>query len=316
MRNYRGTLENNPFDSSSAGDKIFFGAWLTKNDLDCGAWMWRDLSVFAGSQLMLLFNEGDITSVTGGAIMIAPGTALCATHVISDYTKALVAGTAKCLAIGCIPEGLQLWKVRHLTTIGNTDLTLLSMEPASAIPSDRTYYQAEITTRLPSIGEQLTLAGFLPDSDNCSPEEEFQIASIRGRLTISKGVVTAIYPISRDACVLPWPVVEVDCSTWGGMSGGPVFDSSGRLVGILCSSFGTEGPSYCSLLWPALGARLLGNWPRGMFRAGRRLAEPESLCFLDKPEAISLGTDEFGKDRTIYYPWELLATKSGHPSNR
>lgn len=48
------------------------------------------------------------------------------------------------------------------------------------------------------------------------------------------------YPHGRDRVMLPWPVLEVDCPTWGGMSGGPVFDEHGHLIGLLCSSFSVE----------------------------------------------------------------------------
>jgi hypothetical protein len=55
--------------------------------------------------------------------------------------------------------------------------------------------------------------------------------------------------------MLPWPTIEVDCGTKGEITGGPAFDKYRMLVGILTSSFEAEddlGPSYVSLLWPAL----------------------------------------------------------------
>ena len=51
--------------------------------------------------------------------------------------------------------------------------------------------------------------------------------------------------------MLPSPCIEVNMETLGGMSGGPVFNEEGRLIGILSSSF-DGGPSYVTLIWDAL----------------------------------------------------------------
>ena len=50
---------------------------------------------------------------------------------------------------------------------------------------------------------------------------------------------------------MPSPCVEVDMETLGGMSGGPVFNEEGHLVGVVSSSF-DGGPSYITLIWDAL----------------------------------------------------------------
>lgn len=54
---------------------------------------------------------------------------------------------------------------------------------------------------------------------------------------------------------MPSPCFEVAMETLGGMSGGPVFNSDGRLVGIVSSSL-EGGPSYVTLLWDAIRLRV------------------------------------------------------------
>ncbi|WP_310541587.1 hypothetical protein, partial [Phenylobacterium sp.] len=52
--------------------------------------------------------------------------------------------------------------------------------------------------------------------------------------------------------------------TPGGLSGGPVFNENGRVVGILSKSLGdaeSGRPSYVSLIWPALIAEVDATWP-------------------------------------------------------
>lgn len=45
--------------------------------------------------------------------------------------------------------------------------------------------------------------------------------------------------------------VRISMETVGGMSGGPVYNENGRLIGIVSSSF-DGGPTYVTLVWDAL----------------------------------------------------------------
>ena len=110
--------------------------------------------------------------------------------------------------------------------------------------------------------------------------------------------------------MLPSPTLEVDCPAWGGLSGGPAFDKHGRVVGVLSSSYtgpeDTTGPSYISLLWPALCAEINGGWPAGVIPAHRSLRELEPrLCLIDDPSAISVErSGQDGPVRITYKRWE------------
>jgi hypothetical protein len=79
------------------------------------------------------------------------------------------------------------------------------------------------------------------------------------------------------------------------MSGGPAFDASGNVIGVLSSSFAMEGdergPSYVSLLDPVFCARFPLTWPRDagsasiVELAGRRV-------FVQRPDAFECTYDE------------------------
>lgn len=162
---------------------------------------------------------------------------------------------AGALCYGFDADEVRFWRIRHVTTAGGetpSDLALYSLELASALPDNGEFAQAVVSTRTPAIGERLTIVGLrqgdqrlaqrVPDSPH------FQVAM---GMSVSSGLVTQQWPHQRDRAMLPFPCVQVDCHTLGGMSGGPAFDDQGRLVGILASSL-DGGPSLISLLWPAL----------------------------------------------------------------
>jgi hypothetical protein len=63
---------------------------------------------------------------------------------------------------------------------------------------------------------------------------------------------------------MPSPCIEVAMDTMGGMSGGPVVNDEGWLVGIVSSSF-EGGPTYVTLMWDAMRLSVNGApqnvWP-------------------------------------------------------
>lgn len=171
-----------------------------------------------------------------------------------------------------------------MTCVPGTDITILGLMYASALPPDALFHQAPITTRLPRVGEKLMISGFLPAAHYAEASNP-GVLECRGNIVACSGEVVTRYPTGRDSCMLPWPVLEVNCPSWGGMSGGPVFDHDGKLVGLLSSSF-EEGPSYISLLWPALSATFVGGWP--MDHGPTSLLSLDALCEIDKRGAIDV----------------------------
>jgi hypothetical protein len=241
----------------------------------------------------------------GSAVLVAPGIAIGATHVLQEHIERLKTGQHAASCFGTGARGISIWNLYRGHNVPRTDLTVLNLEYASAIESGDSLHICSVSTRLPKIGEELAICGFRAD------EKSF-LRGKKSRLTanviVTKGKVTARYPNGRDSVMLPWPCLEVSCPSWGGMSGGPAFDSAGRLVGILSSSFEaieSPEPSYVSLVWPALTPTLQEGWPRNLIAKPTNLIDyPANLCDIDKRTAVFKILDKEGNVSFGYQPWE------------
>ena len=167
-----------------------------------------------------------------------------------------------------------------------------------------TLVRAAISTRIPALGERLTILGFRvadgPGSDlvleNGLGKKDVRVDM---RLLMSSGFVTDHYLKGRDSVMAPFPCVALDCPTQGGMSGGPAFDAQGSFVGVLSAGF-AGGPSLLSLLWPSLLWKTLGGWPAGTLPGSFRLLDlPDYLCTISGREAFHSITES----GAVYAPW-------------
>ena len=263
--------------------------------------------IFKGALLSVNFIDADEHRVCGSAVMVAPGIALSATHVIEPWLSDIMAGRLSPTCFGVAPHGLEIWRVKKVMMVPGTDITILCLEYASEFPPENLFHLTKITTRLPKVGEKLTICGFR------AAEEVFDVvdgkkSTTEGNVWVSQGEVKERYCQGRDKFMLPWSVLELDCPSHGGMSGGPVYDQHGLLVGILCSSLeheDGEGTSYISLLWQALAARTEPVWPAGAIKGPISLLEIEQLCAIDKREAVEVTYDEENSlTHTAYKIWE------------
>ena len=298
----RGELTDDPALRMTGGEKLHFTTRLIRHGLGSGAGALREMDTFDGLLLHMQFHDSEGHRIDGSAVLVAPGIALCATHVVRPYIDALVAGTATGFCMGIAKSGLQIWQLHQGTPVPDTDLTIISLTYRSSLPDDCTFSQANLTTRLPRVGEQLTLVGFRADS----AELEDRTFVARASVLVCVGQVTAQYPKGRDSVMIPWPALEVDCQAWGGMSGGPVFDTNGYVVGIVCTSVGDHtvgSPAYVSLLWPAMTQQYQGGWPSQSFLGSHSLlALGRTACPIERPEAIKLTQNE-GSVIALYDSW-------------
>lgn len=277
----RGVVANDPADSMPDGGAVHFQSLLVPyTPSTTSAWI-RDWESLDGMLLAISFAEPSFHTVEGSAILVAPGFALCAWHVLEDRIEALATGKHSITCFGISANGLQIWKVRKITSVPNSDLAILGLELASNLPDDSTFYKTVATTRLPKINERVTIFGFRSSSEKYERTAESGM-NFDGNLLVCAGEVVDRFPTGRDRVMMPWPSLEVACPSWGGMSGGPVFNSEGEIIGLLSTSFSTtdgNGPSYISLLIPALTAGFEGGWPAPLFRGRTTLLELDHRLF-------------------------------------
>ena len=171
----------------------------------------------------------------------------------------------------------------------------------------------------PRVGETVFAIGF-PELV-CQQFDKQKLQEIlREGMYGAYGCITKIYPKGRDRSN-PTPVFEVDCHWEAGMSGGPVFNSSGEVVGLVsrsllsCGNLPGAGWATCFALVPnfqelvpsidlsnfgwRLGWGVLKNQPwdlAGFFKTKEKalqIAESMGADYQVKYGSNCFGTDDF-----------------------
>lgn len=234
--------------------------------------------------LDLVTHEGH--HVGGSAFLVFPGVALTAIHTIDDWrARGLMAEGAEfsLLALSVRHGQIRVWEVQSIT--GHSDLSdvaILTLIPRFEVTDDMEYAIFRMTCRIPAVGQRVGFLGHTPvDGAECFGFDEGTMnADINLALWQASGVVSDLYipngPMFRS------PGFGVEADNLGAMSGGPVFDERGFVVGLLTSGLpGSDGfnTTFCSLVSPALYWKVTSLFPPRMF--------PESTSL------ISIGVDDW-----------------------
>lgn len=111
----------------------------------------------------------------------------------------------------------------------------------------------QVSASSPEIGDTVVAVGF-PKLDVIKGGRREVAALLEEEMFASYGTVTALHPNGRDRANQT-PVFEVEAHWPSGMSGGPVFNQEGHVVGIVSRSMErTEGFAGCG--WATWLARL------------------------------------------------------------
>jgi hypothetical protein len=143
----------------------------------------------------------------------------------------------------------------------------------------------------PTIGERIAAFGYRNSAMTISknPDGSNHIA-VNDDPMMSVGVVRDIHQIQRDRHSLPFPCYQVNARFDGGMSGGPVFDETGCLCGLVCSGVAGsecdgEPVSYVTTLWPLFRIKISADrgdqYPRGIWYPIIELARGGQIAVVD-----------------------------------
>jgi Trypsin-like peptidase domain len=198
-----------------------------------GVYPVNNMAHYNGVFLSVHFVTDEWSTVEGSAVMVAPGVAFAAAHVVEPHMPLVMASKLRIQCVGYTPSGPRFWRVGQVRKVDRTDLVILSLKYASALPADGRFGQAAVSTRPPAIGEQVMVAGLQASDEHVPADESMSFTVKEGRIVyganvrIGVGEVTQYFPNGRGA-MPPGPAIEVACSTPGGLSGGPAFDRPGR----------------------------------------------------------------------------------------
>lgn len=213
----------------------------------------------AGDALVALsLVENGSNIVLGSGVMIAPGLVVAATHVLDEFK----ARDASPIIISFLPSGMRAWLPHESSTASGrsafdvdrkvvSDICLVSCSLNSEAHSELPLTLAPVQIALPLRGERLWAFGYR--------HEAIEDGAALITPLVSTGLVTEVFPSGRgermrSACI------EVAMDAKGGMSGGPVVNSKGNLIGIVSSSF-DGGPTYVTLMWDALRYKFVSRLP-------------------------------------------------------
>lgn len=307
-------ITSDPLETFRRGQSVRFAPTRIRTHFD-GKYVVPSLGMLKGVVLSIHFSMGDKQQAIGSAVMVAPGVALTAAHVVNNYWEELRSGETEAMLFGIANTGIQIWRPKTVTCVEATDTAILGLTAASKLPPNSTFEHSVISTRIPSVGENVVLAGTRgPDASALGPKTRTALD-----LFAAQGPVTErfVFPTGRDSLMLPWPTIYFDCPSIGGMSGGPAFDEAGCLIGILSASMGNTmddaTPSYVSLIYPALHAKFSGGWPI-KYPFARSLME-DPLCEIEGRNAFTQEYDSVTEENIVVFQWQESDPRKHKPEN-
>jgi hypothetical protein len=215
---------------------------------------------------IVVSRKDDDLYVAGTAVLVIPGLLLTARHVLTHplwkhQRKALAPGQDYDLrarfdlhALHPRVDNTYLnWTVLRTSAMGEADLAWLQAATGDVVSPDLGT-PIRMTLKRPPVGSRIEAVGY-PGAEvvypaDARPELAMQAVRVTGR------VVDPYVDKDPDASTI---LFQTDAPFDDGMSGGPVYDESGALCGIVSRGWNWDTGdriSSASLLWPALAFKL------------------------------------------------------------
>lgn len=238
------------------------------------------LAAFRGALLTLGAFGGGASYTYGSAVLIAPGIAVAAGHVIHEHrSDGLFKGDFAMYAFGIAEQGMTAWQVTEYAHSEVGDIAVLTLAYSCELPIEMTIAHYAVSARLPVIGERITAIGFRPREGKRVIEPGNHLPDLHGSFLMSSGPVLEVWGGGRDSVMAPRPCFAAGLATVGAMSGGAVLDSTGHLIGIVTSSNDDGSAPYTmvTMVWDALTTQIDPVWPPKYWHG------PDFLMNLIKP---------------------------------
>jgi S1-C subfamily serine protease len=201
----------------------------------------------------------------GCCLLIAPGLAITAKHVINHIDEKFVltepkpGGNLRDYAIHVSASralGHITFEVETVYQCANSDLALLQVRALN----EESYTYPVVTPSInfdpPPLGSEVFTFGY--PRQTAQLDEGFIVWE--SQVFSSLGHVQEYWPERRDAAVLTFPSFQLDAEVIGHMSGGPIANRNGEIVGVIAGGLddgeGGRPISYGAALWPLLGTRM------------------------------------------------------------
>jgi hypothetical protein len=206
----------------------------------------------------------------GSGFLATPNLAFTARHVVDEICQYFAGENAgpdtKIYNLtGEMPFGAQLatadtsgnlvkWDIIDYHYTPTLDIVGLSIERADGCAGNWPRILPRFEVQPPMIGQSITAFGYPRTKVRQLMDGEFKV---RLSPLTAYGIVREMHPKGRDRSMLPFPCFRTDARMDAGMSGGPVFNDSGRICGVVTSSLPYDPAvptvSYASMFFPALG---------------------------------------------------------------
>lgn len=215
--------------------------------------------------LAMAYKEDGRFVVCGSGFMVAKGLLITAAHVSHEEL-------AERPAVGCalLPGGhMRIWGLNGRTAAGREivpvmftepirherhDVSLCSCELRSEPHANEPIDLATIDIAMPAIGERLWGLGFRRTNERGERDADMVLLGTTGR-------VIAQHPDGLPG--FPCACVYVEMQSLAGMSGGPVFNTRGNVVGLIAKSMeGENAPTLIALVWSVFAQNVPATtWP-------------------------------------------------------
>lgn len=273
----------------------------------------------------LIGEIDDHSEICGTAIIISPGLAITATHVMEEYVEwtgqdlskiygdrkikdlklsiflPLGNGTTQDFGEFLTPDSRIVYNINKLTPIKDSDITLISLHPDEHLNGFFNQFPV-IDFRPPAIGDVVRAFGYPDSSIEKVIYEEKPNFNLGLDPKFAEGAVIRVFPERRAEFNPAYPAFDAELQTKGGMSGGPVIHKrSGKLIGMVTASFDKKDKSglytsTLSSLAPLITAKISGPLGENIPFSEYLTLEDPKLC----PHNLGDYSFDEGTERLVY----------------